>query len=72
MARRNVFRAWLYADKLEKSAKYLGVTKTTIREWRTGRSYPHPLRHAALIRAAARVGIVLPPSDLTRHNGDAK
>ena len=49
---RNPFRRWLYHEALDVMASRLHVTKTTIREWRTGRAYPHPLRHDQLIDAA--------------------
>lgn len=66
MRKRNRFREWLYEGDLAETAKHLGVTKTTIREWRTGRAYPHPLRHAFLLRMAARVNHRIDPTDLHR------
>lgn len=66
MPKRNKFRSWLYDGDLAETARYLGVTKTTVREWRTGRAYPHPLRRATLITKAAERGYYVPAADLIR------
>jgi hypothetical protein len=64
--KRTRFQRWLYEGDLAATALWLGVTKTTIRAWRTGRSYPHPLRYQSLILAALSDGLTLRPSDLRR------
>ena len=59
MPKPDKFKRWLYAHPLDRTAFRLGVTKTTIREWRTGRGRPNTLRHLAIIRAAREDGVDL-------------
>ena len=68
MARRptlpHPFRSWLYQRQLADIAKRCGVTKTTIRGWRTGRTYPAVARHGTLKRLAAYDSVTLTTDDL--------
>lgn len=60
----NPFRAWLYSRELPDLADRLGVTRTTIREWRTGRGAPNHTRYASIKRLAKRDGVTLTTDDL--------
>lgn len=68
MARRptlpHPFRSWLYSRPLDELAARLGVTKTTIRGWRTARTSPAPTRYPHLKMHAKRDGVTLTTDDL--------
>ena len=59
MPKPNPFRAWLRSRPLAEMAERCDVSKTTIREWYTGRAHPHILRHDWLKRLAARDSVTL-------------
>lgn len=53
------FRSWLHRHPLDVLAQRVGVTKTTIRAWRTARGFPSASRYAKLKALAARDGVTL-------------
>ena len=64
MPKPNPFIAWLNAADLAVTAKRVGVSKTTIREWRTQRKGPNPTRFPRLKVLAERDGFTLTTDDL--------
>ena len=58
------FRRWLRSQPLAVMAVRCGVSKTTIREWYTGRAAPHALRVPDIIRIAAEDRVNLRPIHL--------